>query len=44
MLFGMDGLCLTSMWYFNLKAIGGAKVKAALASESACCFSARGMK
>jgi hypothetical protein len=44
MLFGMDGLCLTSMWYFNLKVVGGAKVEAALANESACWFSARGMK
>jgi hypothetical protein len=35
MLFGMDGMCLTSIWYFNLKVVGGAKVKASLASELA---------
>jgi hypothetical protein len=44
MLFGMDGLCLTSMWYFNLKVVGGAKVEAALASESAYWFSSCGIK
>jgi hypothetical protein len=44
MLFGMDGLCLTSMWYFNSKEVGGTKVEAALASESSCWFLALGMK
>jgi hypothetical protein len=44
MLFGMDGLCLTSMWYFSLNKVESAKVEADLANESACIFSARGMK
>jgi hypothetical protein len=44
MLLGMDGLCFTSIWYFNLKSMGGAKVEAVLANESACKFSVRGMK
>jgi hypothetical protein len=44
MLFSMDGMCLTSMWYFNLKVVGGAKVDVALASELTCWFLAHGMK
>ena len=44
MLFEMDGLCLTSVWYFNLKVVGGANVEVSLANESACKFLARGMK
>jgi hypothetical protein len=44
MLFGMDGLYLTSMWYFNLKAVGGVEVESSLDNESTCWFSARGMK
>jgi hypothetical protein len=44
MFFGMDVLCLTSMWYFNLNVVGGAKDEASLANESSCWFSARGMK